>query len=487
MPTEQKRFREKRNKAESLEDALIKALGGERWMNNSSQDGRSKGLIDTFSPNNVQMIAICEGYVIIRRYIPTKTSSGSKLPQVIRVPFDINSRPKSNRSLNKILERRLISGLEEFYLDNRYESTDLYNRFLDWDRFKMKQCRNGYTDRVRVIAIIHNIPAQAVFEIFKNKKSLRYGADAYFTREFGPRSVEMLYKAKFDYNIGRRYNLESKYYEMDSPDGELKKEYERIQTGYVEMEMEDKARELIPYDAINYPYIKKFASYIKAKPKNELQFTIKQGLVQGRNKMGGQLYVPIDIANKALGSLERYHPKQLHGVNPKQLIQMLVFMHVADEQLTSVNIEEEVKKKEDWIHDCGMVNIKGAIGLGIIKAFEVIQDKDDDLADKFIETLKPYGNIEEFSDIEFLQNTTVENMMNGLDALMVMDGKLDISEEELKKRRNRYKFIKYKLEAYEDGAFTEQYFIDMSGDPLWREKEMQIMREYLDENKQYDE
>lgn len=453
----------KGRKISSMENALIEALGGSKWMQSNSS------IVTTFSPNNVQMIAIAYDAVIVRRYI-----NSDKRGLIICKKFNPKDKISKDFVLNKILENRKMSGLEELLLWEGYY--EISNKYFDAERFKNVYTTNNLDNRLRTIAVYREIPTETIRTQYEKKKSVRYCASQFLEKNYGSEYIQTVYQP--DTNTlayAKRYRLDPTHYAMDVKNGPLEQAYKKIQSAVTQWKMVNECKKRIVNDIADYAYYDRLREYFVADPKNEAQTIIKEIMRTAKDKAPHFDTLPKQCVIQALDEIEKQNPSVLGNVGRERLLKMLNLFGASGTKYGKLSLK--TFKQAGVPSKTGLFNIKGYLGYVVKEASEKIAKKGKD-EKKLIDSL--IGGFFETHDIMIkgvLDRITVEELLGMLDKLYNIKQEIPVDEEDEKSRRIKKMRMYYKEKLLRAGAINDPAINDLLGEG-WQEESLRKVEEW---------
>ncbi len=241
----------------NIEKALIIALGGPEWMS------ANKEIVTKFSPNNIRAIHIgLESITVMHHIAPVVKTV--KIPPATRE--QLNGNKDTTRALNRILQKRKMSGLEEVYIHQEY----FERGYIDPEQLMiaLSGSISRQSIRLRVLASYTEYPDQYFQEAMKIKgDNVRVLIKEIMQEKTGTDFFNVIYENP-DLHYGVSYNLDATHYAMDVKNGPL---YERLYEIQQALNMIMSAKYLEPYvikDLEQSEMIKRIDQFIKKNTKD---------------------------------------------------------------------------------------------------------------------------------------------------------------------------------------------------------------------------
>ena len=182
-----------------LSNSLKEAIGGKSF-NSSTQ-------IRDWSPNEIRAIFIMRDFILVAYYL--------KPPKVVRL--DVNevnfelSNPASRGNLNKLLENRQLSCLEEIYVDSAFS---MYKHIISLEDYVASVYNQS--SRLRYFGYVRGFDVAVLREIY-SKAVINGNMDFTAAKNMGSFS----FNDTGNTDWYKRYNLRPQYYTLDSEKGKL--------------------------------------------------------------------------------------------------------------------------------------------------------------------------------------------------------------------------------------------------------------------------
>lgn len=446
-----------------IEGALLKALGGNQWMHTQST------LVDSFSPNNIQLLAIAYDCVIVKRYIEV-----DKKPKILAYKFDPYDTPKKQFALNRILEHRKMSGLEELIIWQGYARPE--NGYFDLESFKSVYTSGITNSRVRYIGMYDNISSKDIHDIFVEKKSALYCASDYLAKRYGAENLCALYQNN-TITYAKVYRLDPTHYYLDRSNGPLQREYSRIQTAVLQWRVTDRTTEIMRNDIANYRYYAIVRPMLTTKPETEAQSIVRDLLRKAKetvNQYGKK--IPAECISQAYRELRKYHPEEFDGVpSDKSMLKMLTLMEARG--VTKGTLSLQCTKIPEVPAHMGLINIKGIVAYAVVEAYKKISskgEKEKELMKKMFGADLLERNIQ---SKRHLDEISLDELCNMLTQLYNLKVELSVDEKDLKRRHLIELQLRLKEKAIKSGMFDAMMeTLGENNGKDWKEEELERIR-----------
>lgn len=451
----------KGNKSVSgIEGALLKALGGNQWLQNQST------LVDSFSPNNIQLLAIGYDCVIVKRYIEV-----DKKPKILAYKFNPNDRPSRQFALNRILEHRKMSGLEELILWEGYARPEA--GYFDLDSFKNVYTAGIHNSRIRYICMYDQITSKDLYDVFVNKKSAIYCATDYIRKHFGEQCIYPLYQNN-TITYAKVYRLDPTHYYLDRANGPLQKEYTKIQKAVLQWRVTERTKEILKNDIANYKYYAIVRPMMTNHAETEAQGVVKDILRQAKDKVSQYgAKIPSECIMQAYKEMRKFEPKLFEGVpSDNSMIKMLTLMNARG--LSTSTLSLQCTKIPEVPAHMGLINIKGIIAYTLVEGYRKIASKGEKEKNLM---KKMFGSDFLEKDIQsrrHLDESSLDELCDMLTKMYNIKDELAIDEKDLKMRRIIDLQRKLRRRAIESGMFDGENMENLAG-KNWKEVELEML------------